>query len=91
MPELAAAYAFSKNQKHVKAINTWFSDWSNTNAAQILELIIGAGGIHLINQCPKYCRYLLGISNATPTDTLINVISSHCRRIYPSISYAIAQ
>jgi hypothetical protein len=86
----AQGYATTGGNDYLALINRWLSDWSEKNplnqgtnwkcaqetAIRLMNLLTAA---LILGECQQ------------PTPALVQMVREHCRRIYPTLHYAIAQ
>ena len=91
MPTFAAAYSVSKDDCYLGAINSWFNDWSNNNPPNtgVNWVCAQEVSIRLINILNA--AFLLGLHNSCVSKVFLKVVVVHCKRVYPTIGYAVAQ
>ena len=87
---LARAYRLTGESRYLQALNDWCYDWQENNppnrgpnwkcgqetAIRVLSVLLSA---YVLNQ------------HRLPTQALIGFMAQHCRRIAPTIRYALAQ
>jgi hypothetical protein len=91
MPSFAAAFAVSGDDRYLRAINTWFDDWSEQNAPNtgVNWVCAQEVSIRLINILNT--AFLLGVHDSSVSEVFHKTVVAHCKRIYPTIGYAVAQ
>lgn len=89
-PRFAQAWRLSGDDRYVDALNLWIQDWLDKNPKnQGCHWKCGQEvSIRTINLL--LTARLLGEDGA-PTDALIEIVSEHCRRVFPTIRYAVGQ
>ncbi|MDA7659052.1 heparinase II/III family protein [Akkermansiaceae bacterium] len=89
-PRLAQAWRLSGDQKFLEALNLWIVNWIEQNPInQGPNWKCGQeASIRLINLL--LTARLLGVDQS-PSDSLVKLVSAHCRRVLLTIRYAIGQ
>ncbi|NUW68970.1 heparinase II/III family protein [Vibrio coralliilyticus] len=88
--QLLFAYETTGNKKYLETANTWFVDWANQNPVNK-----GANWVCAQEVSIRLIHVLTGISklpiSAIDMNLLIPFVVNHCKRIYPTIGYALGQ
>jgi hypothetical protein len=86
----AQGYITKQDQSFLSLMNRWLEDWSNENPVnQGPNWKCGQeSSFRLINL--MLAAFVLR-EHRNPTPAVIQIIKEHCRRIYPTLSYAVAQ